>query len=130
MSAILLKRVYDPATAADGMRVLVDRLWPRWLAREKAGIALWLQEAAPSTELRAWFGHRTERWEEFARRYEAELAANELALATPRNLVARGSISLLFAARDPERNNAVDLARLLGRTAPVKKRARSPSARR
>ena len=130
MSAILLKRVYDPPTAADGMRVLVDRLWPRWLAREKAGIALWLQEAAPSTELRAWFGHRTERWEEFARRYEAELAANEPRSRRHETSSRAASISLLFAARDPERNNAVDLARLLGRTAPVKKRARSPSARR
>jgi uncharacterized protein YeaO (DUF488 family) len=130
MSAILLKRVYDPPMEADGARVLVDRLWPRGLSRAKAGIDLWLKEAAPSTELRVWFGHRPERWEEFARRYEAELAANEPALARLRNLVARGTVSLLFAAHDPEHNNAVVLARLLGRTAPVRKRARPPTARR
>jgi uncharacterized protein YeaO (DUF488 family) len=117
VSAIRLRRAYDPPEKADGARVLVDRLWPRGLARAKAGINLWLKDAAPSTELRIWFGHRPERWEEFSRRYEAELAANEAALAPLRDLLARGPVTLLYAAHDTERNNAVVLARFLGRTA-------------
>jgi len=118
MSAIRLKRVYDPPEKADGARVLVDRLWPRGLARARAGIDLWLKDAAPSTALRQWFGHRPERWEEFSRRYEAELAGNEAALAPLRELLARGTVTLLFAAHDAERNNAVVVARFLGRAAP------------
>ncbi len=94
--------------------MLVDRLWPHGLARAKAEIDLWLKEAAPSTELRACFNYQPKRSEEFVLRYEAELAANEPALAPLRNLVARGAVTVLFAACDPERNDAVVLARFLG----------------
>lgn len=110
---ILAKRVYDPPADSDGTRVLVDRLWPRGVPRAKARIDLWLKDVAPSPALRIWFGHRPERWEEFIRRYESELSANEAALAPLRELLARGTVTLLFAARDTERNSAILLARHL-----------------
>ncbi|HZT89819.1 MAG TPA: DUF488 family protein [Stellaceae bacterium] len=107
---IRTKRAYDPPEPHDGTRVLADRLWPRGLAKDKAAIDLWLKDAAPSTELRRWFGHRPERWQEFRRRYRDELAANPEALAPlPRD----GVVTLLFAAHDIERNNAVVLAEYL-----------------
>ena len=108
---IRLKRVYDPPAPEDGKRVLVDRLWPRGLAKDKAAVDLWLKEAAPSAELRRWFGHRPERWDEFRRRYEAELDRNRAALQPLRE--GEGTMTLLYAARDPEHNNAVALARYL-----------------
>ncbi|MDA8048852.1 MAG: DUF488 family protein [Rhodospirillales bacterium] len=115
MNPIRLKRAYEPPGEDEGARVLVDRLWPRGVSRAKARIELWLKDAAPSAELRAWFGHRPERWEEFARRYEAELKANEGALAPLRDLLAQGPVTLVYAAHDAERNNAVVLVRYLGR---------------
>jgi uncharacterized protein YeaO (DUF488 family) len=116
VSAIRLKRAYDPPEDSDGSRVLVDRLWPRGLSRAAARIDLWLKDAAPSAALRTWFGHRPERWEEFVQRYGSELATNEDALAPLRELLARGTVTLVFAARDTERNSAVLLARFLGAT--------------
>ncbi|HUA77669.1 MAG TPA: DUF488 family protein [Acetobacteraceae bacterium] len=113
MSTIRLKRAYDPPEAADGARVLVDRLWPRGLSREKSRIDLWLKDAAPSAALRTWFGHRPERFAEFSRRYEMELAALDAALAPLREMLAQGPLTLLFAAHDTEHNNAVVLARFL-----------------
>jgi uncharacterized protein YeaO (DUF488 family) len=77
---IIVKRVYEPAEKSDGQRVLVDRLWPRGLSREKTALALWLKDIAPSDDLRKWFDHKAERWEEFQRRYAAELAGKEAAL--------------------------------------------------
>ena len=104
---IRTKRVYDPPERRDGKRVLVDRLWPRGLKKEQAQIDLWLREAAPSNELRRWFGHDPMRWNEFRRRYAAELERNLQALAPLLDI--RGTVTLLFAARDLEHNNAVAL---------------------
>lgn len=111
-----IKRVYEPPEPEDGARVLVDRLWPRGLSKEQAAVALWLKEAAPSDSLRRWFGHRPERWPEFRQRYAAELKAKPEALAPLRQLIAEGPATLVFAARDPGRNNAVALAEYLDRT--------------
>ena len=102
------KRVYEPPSPADGTRVLVDRLWPRGLKKTEAAIDLWLKEVAPSVELRRWFGHDPARWDEFRHRYAAELDGNLPALQPL--LAARGRVTLLFAAHDPEHNNAVALA--------------------
>lgn len=105
---ITIKRVYEPVAESDGLRVLVDRLWPRGLKREEAAIDLWLKEVAPSAELRQWFGHDPARWLEFQKRYRAELqAAHAVAGLTQLREHAKVSpVTLLYAARDPERNNA------------------------
>lgn len=114
MRQIQLKRAYDAAAAKDGTRVLVDRLWPRGLKREDAGIDHWLKGVAPSTELRHWFGHDPARWPEFEQRYRAELATNPPDLAILRGLLqGSGRLTLLFAAADTERNNAVVLRDVL-----------------
>jgi uncharacterized protein YeaO (DUF488 family) len=114
MSLVRLKRVYDPPSPEDGVRVLVDRLWPRGLKRGAAAIDLWLKEAAPSAELRRWFGHDPRRWTEFQERYRAELAANSLAVAALRDLIGQGRpLTLLFAAKDAAHNNAVVLQDML-----------------
>lgn len=113
---ILLKRAYEAPTAADGMRILVDRLWPRGLARVKAGIDLWLKDVAPSTELRKWFAHDPEKWPEFEKRYRVELKSNP-ALSELMSLSRHKRITLLYAARDPLHNEAVVLKRILERDA-------------
>lgn len=114
MRQIRLKRAYDAAAAEDGIRVLVDRLWPRGLKRDGAAIDHWLKGLAPSTELRRWFGHDPSRWPEFEQRYRAELAANPPDLAVLRRLrEGSGRLTLLFAAADTERNNAVVLRDIL-----------------
>lgn len=113
---IALKRVYDEPTKQDGKRVLVDRLWPRGLSREKAQVALWLKELAPSNELRKWFAHDPAKFDEFRRRYEMELSSSEVAqakVAELQGLAQREHITLVFAARDTEYNNAVVLRDLL-----------------
>ena len=110
MAQIRLKRAYDPPSADDGIRVLVDRLWPRGLKRDAAKVELWLKDAAPSAELRRWFGHDPARWSEFRQRYRAELAGNSQALATLHDQMKSGkTVTLVFAAKDPEHNNAVVL---------------------
>ncbi len=112
---IALKRVYDEPTEDDGKRVLVDRLWPRGLSKERARVDLWLKEVAPSSELRKWFGHEPEKFAEFRRRYEAELEAEvaQTKLAELRDMAKREHITLVFAAHDTEHNNAVVLRDLL-----------------
>src|SRR5690349_11332104 len=112
---IALKRVYDDPEPDDGTRVLVDRLWPRGLSKERARVDLWLKEIAPSNELRKWFGHDPEKFAEFRRRYEAELASEsgQEALAKLRDMARREPITLVFSARDTEHNNAVVLRELL-----------------
>lgn len=112
---IALKRVYDETAPDDGTRVLVERLWPRGISKERAQIDLWLKNVAPSHELRAWFGHDPEKFAEFRRRYETELAsgAAQEALTTLRKLAQQGSLTLVFAARDTEHTNAVVLRDLL-----------------
>lgn len=108
--SIRCRRVYDPARADDGLRVLVDRLWPRGLRKAEAGVDWWFREIAPSTELRRWFGHAPERWEEFCRRYRMELDGRKAAVE---KLLARtheaGATTLLYAARDTEHNHAMAL---------------------
>ncbi|HEU4617813.1 MAG TPA: DUF488 domain-containing protein [Gammaproteobacteria bacterium] len=127
---IRTKRVYDPPDAADGARVLVDRVWPRGVRKESAKLALWLKEIAPSTELRRWFGHDPERWEEFRRRYRAELERNGEAVARLRELAKRGRVTLVYSARDTEHNQAVALADFLASARPSRSAASKPSSRR
>lgn len=113
---VRLKRVYLPAAADDGTRVLVDRLWPRGLSKVRAALASWSKDAAPSTELRQWFGHEPARWEGFCERYRAELKHNPEAVDALRTLARQGPVTLLFAARDEAHNEAVVLREfLLGR---------------
>jgi len=108
---IAIKRAYDEAAKDDGKRILVDRLWPRGLSKEKAQVDLWLKEIAPSNELRKWFAHDPEKFAEFRRRYKAELASGEAidALGRLHELARQGPVTLLFAAHDVEHNNAVVL---------------------
>lgn len=110
---VLLKRVYEDPASTDGYRILVDRLWPRGVSRERAALDRWLKDVAPSPELRTWFGHRADRFSEFAERYVAELDASP-ALDELRRLVAeRPAVTLLYGARDPEINHAVVLRDVL-----------------
>ena len=110
---VRLKRAYDPVAATDGYRVLVDRIWPRGVTREEAHLDEWARELAPSTGLRRWFGHDPARFEEFQRRYIEELASQAQKL---RELRAReGTLTLVYAARDTDHNDAVVLAELLRR---------------
>lgn len=120
-----VKRVYEPPAPGDGLRALVDRLWPRGLSKESAAIDEWLRELAPSNELRRWFGHDPARWNEFRRRYAAELAPQREAIARLRQLGARRRVTLLFGAKDLRHNNAVALEAYLRARArpPAKKRA-------
>lgn len=111
---VRLRRVYDPPEAGDGVRVLVDRLWPRGLARAKAAVDIWLKEIAPSEDLRRRFGHDPARWTAFEADYRAELAANPELLQRLRTLRRQGPVTLVYAARDAEHNNAVVLAAVLG----------------
>ncbi len=110
---IRVKRIYDPPDRHDGFRVLVDRIWPRGVRKEDAKVDLWLKDVAPSAELRRWFGHDPERWAEFRRRYRAELKDRPEALKLLRDKALGGTVTLLFAARDPERNKAVALAEIV-----------------
>ncbi len=107
---IRVKRIYDPLDRTDGARVLVDRLWPRGVRKEAAKLTLWLREIAPSTELRQWFGHDPARFAEFSRRYRAELRADNDAVDRLDDLVKAGPVTLLYAARDTEHNEARVLA--------------------
>ncbi len=116
MSTIGIKRVYLAAEPADGFRVLVDRLWPRGLAKSRAAIDLWARDLAPSTELRLWFGHDPGRWMEFQKRYRNELKTRPEALIAFRKAVSgQKTVTLLYAAVDEAHNQAVVLARLLTR---------------
>lgn len=110
---IRIKRVYEPAAKSDGKRVLVDRVWPRGLRKDEAAIDEWLKDVAPSAELRKWFGHSTERWDEFRRRYETELSESPDAFERLAEWSREGTLTLLFAARDERHNNAVVLKELL-----------------
>lgn len=109
---INLKRVYETASKDDGVRILVDRLWPRGLSKDRAKIDLWLRDVAPSTELRRLFNHEPEKWDEFRRRYFAELAANAAARFVLEE-ASRSKVTMLFAAGAEKRNNAVALREYL-----------------
>lgn len=116
VQAVALKRVYETPEPGDGTRVLVERLWPRGLSKQRAQVDVWLKEVAPSHELRKWYGHDPAKFAEFRRRYEAELATEpaRAALARLRELAAQGHITLVFAAHEAALSNAAVLRDLLG----------------
>ena len=110
---VRLKRAYEDPAEEDGTRILVDRLWPRGIAKKVAAIDLWAKDLAPSTELRKWFGHESARWPEFRRRYAAELDQHRQQLEDLRELAAQGPITLVYAARDQSHNHAIVLRDVL-----------------
>ena len=110
---IQLKRVYEEPSDKDGMRVLVERLWPRGLTKERAAVDLWLKEVAPSPELRKWFGHDPARWEQFQERYQKELRKQGDAVQLLKQKGKDGTVTLVYAARDEEHNGALALKRFL-----------------
>jgi uncharacterized protein YeaO (DUF488 family) len=111
--AVRVKRIYDPVDAADGYRVLIDHVWPRGVSRERARVDEWARELAPSDELRRWFNHVPERFDEFRSRYRYELDGQREQVADLRRMARKGTLTILYAARDREHNNAVVLAELL-----------------
>ncbi|MGH8127770.1 MAG: DUF488 domain-containing protein [Gammaproteobacteria bacterium] len=114
MKKIEIKRIYEPASKDDGCRVLVDRLWPRGLSKDKVKIDHWFKDLAPSNELRHWFGHDPDKWKEFQRRYRVELKDNEDAVAPLRDVLKKEKkVTLLFGTKEERYNNAVALAEYL-----------------
>lgn len=114
---IALKRAYEAPAAADGARILIDRLWPRGIKKADAAIDRWLKELAPSTELRRWFGHEVERWPEFRRRYRAELDRHRELVEELRALARQQRLTLVYGAKDEAHNDAVVLGELLAEPA-------------
>ncbi|GAA4405770.1 DUF488 domain-containing protein [Quisquiliibacterium transsilvanicum] len=110
---VRLKRAYEAAESSDGLRVLVDRLWPRGVTREDAALDLWLKELAPSTGLRKWFGHDPARWPEFQRRYGEEVLGHPEAFEHLCDLARTQRVTLVFSAKDEDHNDAVVLRSLL-----------------
>ena len=110
---IRLKRAYDEPSAGDGKRILVDRLWPRGVKKADAAIELWAKDLAPSAALRKWFGHDPGRWQEFRRRYMAEIEDRDGQFEQLRDLARKGAVTLVYAAHDEAHNNAVVLRELL-----------------
>lgn len=104
--SIRLKRIYEDAAPDDGARIFVDRLWARGVSKEKARLDLWLKDIAPSNELRKWFGHDPAKWDEFQQRYRAELEQNPGPVATLRQKIKEGPVTILYGARDQEHNEA------------------------
>jgi uncharacterized protein YeaO (DUF488 family) len=115
---VRVKRAYEPVTPSDGYRVLIDRLWPRGVSREGARLDAWDKDLAPSTELREWFGHEPDRFDEFSRRYVEELRAHRPRIAELRRRAREGTLTLVHSARDTEHNDAVVLAEVLRRGLP------------
>ena len=124
---IRIKRIYEPAAAADGLRVLVDRVWPRGVSRAEAKLSAWEKDVAPTTALRQWFGHKPARWPEFRIRYTAELKRNP-AVDALRKLARGKTVTLLYGARDEDHNQAVVLAAFLGRSRRPVARAKKKAA--
>jgi uncharacterized protein YeaO (DUF488 family) len=112
---IKIKRAYEPPSEDDGMRILVDRLWPRGLTKARASVDLWLKDIAPSTELRKWFGHDPGKWTEFKTRYRAELKKNGDRVSLLKSKVQEGKVTLIYGAKDEEHNEAVVLRAFLSR---------------
>jgi uncharacterized protein YeaO (DUF488 family) len=112
MTTIVTKRAYDRPSSKDGIRILVDRLWPRGLRKDAAALDLWAKDLAPTTSLRKWFDHRPERFAEFKRRYRGELESNP-AVPDVLRRIGKAKVSLLYAAEDPAINHAVVLAEFL-----------------
>jgi uncharacterized protein YeaO (DUF488 family) len=110
---IRLKRAYDPPAEGDGVRVLVDRLWPRGVSKAEAKIDRWAKDIAPTPGLRKWFGHDPAKWAEFQKRYRRELTANADPVAELRRLIGRRTATLVYAAKDPDHNHAVVLRKYL-----------------
>ena len=110
---IHLKRAYEEPSKNDGLRVLVERLWPRGLTKERAAVDLWLKDVAPSPELREWFGHDPARWEQFQERYRRELREKKDAVRLLKQKAKEGTVTLVYAARDEDHNGALVLKRLL-----------------
>ncbi len=112
---IRLKRIYEPPEAADGERYLVERLWPRGISKDAARLAAWLKDVAPSAELRKWYGHEPDRWPEFQKRYREELRdePHRAALEKLREAARRRPITLVYAAKDQERNSAAIVRQVL-----------------
>jgi uncharacterized protein YeaO (DUF488 family) len=112
-SHIRVKRAYDPPSDGDGVRILIDRLWPRGIKKENLALNQWIKELAPSTALRQWFGHDPARWQAFHQRYAAELRPHADLLDTMRALARKGVLTLVYSAHDEEHNNAVALREFL-----------------
>jgi uncharacterized protein YeaO (DUF488 family) len=112
---IKIKRVYDPPSSRDGLRILVDRLWPRGLTKERAAVDLWLKEVAPSTELRKWFGHDPDKWKQFQLRYRKELKEKKDSITLLKQKSNVRTVTLLYGARDEEHNEALVLKKILER---------------
>ena len=110
---ITIKRIYDPPSKDDGYRVLVDRLWPRGMSKEKAHVDLWLRDIAPSNELRKWFNHEPQKWTGFKERYFAEIALQKELLEPLKKKMKEKNITLLYGAKEPHINNAVVLKEYL-----------------
>jgi uncharacterized protein YeaO (DUF488 family) len=110
---VKVKRVYEPRSTADGLRVLVDRLWPRGLTKERAAVDLWLKDLAPSTELRKWFGHEPTKWKQFQTRYRTELREKKDSIELLKEKSKERTLTLLFGARDEEHNEALVLKKVL-----------------
>jgi uncharacterized protein YeaO (DUF488 family) len=110
---IRLKRAYEPPSRTDGQRILVERLWPRGRTKARAAIDLWLKDVAPSPALRKWFAHDPAKWKQFQRRYRKELEANHEAVDELRRKAKRGTITLIYAARDEQHNSAILLKEFL-----------------
>lgn len=108
-----IKRIYEEYSKSDGYRILVDRLWPRGISKEKARIDLWLKEIGPSNELRNWFGHEVEKWEGFQKKYENELKSNPAFKTLQEIIKKERTVTILYGAKDPEHNQAEVLLNLL-----------------
>lgn len=112
---VLIKRIYESQSKSDGFRILVDRLWPRGIKKADAHLDLWLKNVAPSNTLRKWFNHEPEKWEEFIKKYTAELKDNPVFEELKENLLQHKKVTLLFSAKDEEHNQAVALKKILER---------------
>ncbi|WP_248910264.1 DUF488 domain-containing protein [Halocatena marina] len=110
---VCTKRIYEAAEPEDGIRVLVDRLWPRGISKEDADLDRWIKEVAPSDELRRWFDHDRERWDEFNRRYQTELTHHQDIIGESRELADEETVTLLYAAKDEVHNNAIVLKEVI-----------------
>ena len=127
---IRIKRTYEPSARGDGQRILVERLWPRGMKKESLDADAWMKEVAPSTELRRWFDHRVERWEEFRRRYREELSRDPAAWKPLLEAEKHGTVTLLYSARDSVHNGAVVLHDyLMNRLAGADRRAKHKGKR-
>ena len=110
---IQLKRIYDKAEASDGFRVLVDRLWPRGVSKVKAKVDLWMRDIAPTDKLRKWFNHDPDRWKEFEKKYRAELKKNQALAELKKIIKSKKKITLLYGAKDTERNQAAVIYKIV-----------------